>query len=700
MKHFFLTAAFAVAFLLPSFGQQKSLSGTYSIGSGASDDILNLTTAFAQLTAEGVDGPVVFELSADYDTGTETFPLQLDDFSGNTSVNHLTIKPAEGVTTNITGSSGTGNNNLIRILAPFTVIEGSNTTGDFRNLIIENIYNSGDCSVIVIDANNVTVKNCQIIGRKNTHITHGINIVNGSSCFVYHNQIEQAAVGIHGNGADYAYIGYNDIGHETAEQSTSIAGIYLISGNGATIRDNHVFNVRNTDHGLASGIGVAAIEGNLLILNNRIDSVVSEAETTPAYGIYTAGCETDMFFLANNSIDHVASACGSETNQKPTGILLENELTTSGTYVYHNTVNMTHNPDFGMSDNGNPKTSIGMYINTTGIYLKNNIINNMLGSRNGATVPAACYSIMCNTGSDNPFLQNDYNLFFAESNATYNILAYANAQHQDLSTFQSWTGQAANSLFENPLLNDTCYPQPCSRAVFGGTYLDDVSTDILGLDRDSEMPTIGAYEYQPVQASNVFLNHPIKEGWAQLEWTEGNACQYIAFMKAGHVLPETPLPENGSTYTANPEFGLGDEIGSSGWYCVYKGNENYIPLEGPIGLYTVMLCGFFGEAGNEVYLTETATDNPYEGSLENDISELQWRISLYPNPTSGAFTIQTEGNQRILSYKIFDISGKTIFSSESLGQSCHIFDKNLPAGIYPVHIQTDEGHVVKRLIVK
>jgi hypothetical protein len=89
----------------------------------------------------------------------------------------------------------------------------------------------------------------------------------------------------------------------------------------------------------------------------------------------------------------------------------------------------------------------------------------------------------------------------------------------------------------------------------------------------------------------------------------------------------TALPVDGTTYTANPVFGDGTQIGSSGWYCIYNGNGTGVIVTGltPNSNYRYMVCEYNGSAGSEYYNRNTATNNPFEIS---SVPISNWAIIL------------------------------------------------------------------------
>ena len=68
-------------------------------------------------------------------------------------------------------------------------------------------------------------------------------------------------------------------------------------------------------------------------------------------------------------------------------------------------------------------------------------------------------------------------------------------------------------------------------------------------------------------------------------------------------------------------------------------------------------------------------------------------ISLYPNPANGFITIQSENPSISLKQvEIYDVMGRKVLSEVLNGQSQGFSIEKLPAGIYHVRVQTDNGY--------
>lgn len=85
-----------------------------------------------------------------------------------------------------------------------------------------------------------------------------------------------------------------------------------------------------------------------------------------------------------------------------------------------------------------------------------------------------------------------------------------------------------------------------------------------------------------------------------VEWTRGDGSEVLVVARAGAV-PVNPV--DGIAYSANAEFGAGDNLGS-GSFVVFKGSGTSVALTGlaPNTSYTLAVYEFNGSAGGENYL--------------------------------------------------------------------------------------------------
>jgi len=80
------------------------------------------------------------------------------------------------------------------------------------------------------------------------------------------------------------------------------------------------------------------------------------------------------------------------------------------------------------------------------------------------------------------------------------------------------------------------------------------------------------------------------------------------------------------------------------------------------------------------------------------INELEFEISLYPNPTSGFLNINSEADN--YSLQIFDLTGKIVINRTSLSETTQIDVSILTDGIYMIKLNNGSHHLTKKIIIK
>ncbi|RFZ84280.1 hypothetical protein DYU05_01225 [Mucilaginibacter terrenus] len=106
---------------------------------------------------------------------------------------------------------------------------------------------------------------------------------------------------------------------------------------------------------------------------------------------------------------------------------------------------------------------------------------------------------------------------------------------------------------------------------------------------------------QPTQASNLAFSN-IGGTTSTVNWTNGSGTSRAVFISNSNS--GAPLPAN-VYYSSNVRFGSGNQIGSSGWYCIYNGTgstTNVIGLTSG-GTYRVAVVEYNGTIDKPLYIT-------------------------------------------------------------------------------------------------
>ena len=81
-----------------------------------------------------------------------------------------------------------------------------------------------------------------------------------------------------------------------------------------------------------------------------------------------------------------------------------------------------------------------------------------------------------------------------------------------------------------------------------------------------------------------------------------------------------------------------------------------------------------------------------EGLVENSINAV-----VYPNPTKGKVTVESEGLSHI---RIVNTYGQTVYNANHEGDQAIIDLSKMAKGIYMMHIEANGEQVVKKIVVE
>ena len=158
------------------------------------------------------------------------------------------------------------------------------------------------------------------------------------------------------------------------------------------------------------------------------------------------------------------------------------------------------------------------------------------------------------------------------------------------------------------------------------------------------------------QATNITYSN--NEGITlTADWTRGDGDKLAVFMKETTTGSASPVDE--TTYTGNSSFGSGTQIGSTGWYCVYNGTGTTVDITNLTEKtdYRIMACEYNGEYADEVYLTDTSTENPVNEHTVAEEPSTQATNIIYSNVMSTSATISWvngNGSKRLVFVKQTD----------------------------------------------
>jgi hypothetical protein len=136
----------------------------------------------------------------------------------------------------------------------------------------------------------------------------------------------------------------------------------------------------------------------------------------------------------------------------------------------------------------------------------------------------------------------------------------------------------------------------------------------------------------------------------------------------------------------------------------YYGHDTYGKGLGWIShYYNTCSNGFPGcQSGKELVYYKKGTDScgTYQSILVTGINNITYtpeQLNIYPNPTSGIFTITGKTLRKIIA-NLYDINGRHLLSINTNSAS-NIDASGLDNGVYTLAIKTGAGIVYKKLII-
>ncbi|CAI2765273.1 T9SS type A sorting domain-containing protein [Flavobacterium collinsii] len=150
---------------------------------------------------------------------------------------------------------------------------------------------------------------------------------------------------------------------------------------------------------------------------------------------------------------------------------------------------------------------------------------------------------------------------------------------------------------------------------------------------------VDAQTVPTIEASNLTFTNTTSTG-TTLNWTNGNGEGRIVFMREG--VGSVPVPDN--IYLKDDTvFGVGDQIGTTGWYTIFKTNQNNkVVITGlsPGKTYQAIVLEFNGLPHYPSYLTTTSAGNPATVTTLSNVATLS-NLSLSAGVLTPVFSSET-----------------------------------------------------------
>jgi len=544
MKKLFLVAFLSC--LTASVFAQVSVTAT--AGTAGPTTYTNLSNAFAAVNAGTHQGAITISIVGN--TTEPASPTTLLQSASPSNYTSILVRPSGGNFIINSAPTPTTNRGIIELNGADNVtIDGDDpATSGTRNLTVQSALSSNIVACIRLSsgnvsgtngANNVTVKNCILVGSRNSGISvvasYGINLSNYSTTtlttgaysslntLLENNEIRRCYVGIYANGASVSYpntgliIRNNTIGSATAGENIGQRGIYVSNTSTATgsalLEGNDIRGGEYSGTGYSAnvyGIEIAANNFGIRVIRNNIhDLQQSNTSGWAAIGVYISSATGNSSgFIQNNIIRDVVAANFSTTVSQYASHGIYSSVGFTGYAIDHNTIALSTASSSGTVA---PPFSSCVTLNSALISLtsfRNNILVNSIASSNAYGLYTSATTNISGASVNN----NNY--YIPSGSVGY----YNGSNAASLSTWKTNTGKDLNGISINPpfvsstdlhlnVLNSGIIPFSGTGATGTGVTVDydntargaspDIGADEFALAACSGTPTVSSLTANP-----------------------------------------------------------------------------------------------------------------------------------------------------------------------------------------------------------
>ncbi|MBE0539671.1 MAG: right-handed parallel beta-helix repeat-containing protein [Ignavibacterium sp.] len=353
----------------------NGLAGTYTVGT--SGDFTSLTSIVDSLAETFISAPITIEMLNDYNSTSETFPIEFPFIYGSSSQNKITIRPA--ITAADISIAGNGSAILKFSNCNNITIDGRpGGVGEQRHLTIQNEDSSGSSILVTGGSKNIDISYSKILGSSLSEVKgvvqssySGYNLYSDSisfrNCYIGKSNSSRPVNGFYFGPEMYAGSDHWRIVNSTISDFTDV-GIKMESGYRILIENTEIYLTEPSNKNKVVGISLYPLTWNNQINRNRIHSLSSSNSVTNQI----IGIEIP-FASSHNIQNNFISLSGNEYSAV-TGIDLNGE--------YGSTVNIFNNTIYIFGNSINEQNSYCFRRRATQYYagfsfsLKNNILIN------------------------------------------------------------------------------------------------------------------------------------------------------------------------------------------------------------------------------------------------------------------------------------------------------------------------------------
>ncbi|MCX6305638.1 MAG: T9SS type A sorting domain-containing protein [Bacteroidetes bacterium] len=458
-------------------------------------------------------------------------------------------------------------------------------------------------------------------------------------------------------------MGGNVIGSATSPNSIQLDGTMAFRGiyelgtlDGNAIENNIIGNITwSATSGAQTGI-YGLFYNAARVQKNKVFKIgTTQAGFTPTiYGLYSDGVAGITNVIANNMIDLDG---GAATNPTLYGFY-ENATNTSVSKLYFNTIYI-HGPATTTSSTFTWRRTVD-----ASIVMNDNIFFN---DRNAGGTGSHYALYDQSTGAQ---LASDYNDI---RTATGMLGFYNGFILTNLADWQSATMNDAHSVSLNPAFVSTTDLHPSNHDLDNiGIQVSGITTDFSGITRGNP-PDMGALEF-PAIPGNITVTGIVGSTL--------DTCY--------NALSTITVAGGGSSFTIQPG---GTVTMIAGEKILYLPGTTVAPGGYMHGYITTdgQYCNSQPPA-NPVFVTGTGEQSLYTNGL---------LFTVYPNPTSGNFTIVLKGENQPdnLNVELYNMQGKKVLSEGMTGVRKHEFNiSEKPAGLYFIRIVSSNDTETIKLV--
>ncbi len=503
---------------------KSGLHGTITVGAGA--DYGTIQGAVNALK-DGIDGPVTINIKR----GIYNELVNVPEIKGASPANNVTIQSETGNWHDVKiyydqyNEPAYSDDKMSAEFGVFTFAGADWITLRGVEVTTQDLTFPGVLHVKNV-SQHVTIDSCYIHANKTTSYSNDINLIytyakgeayrNNDYLTVTHCLLDGGYIGVRMGGTGVVKLPKERGGrieHNILRNQGSKA-IYCMDELGAKIRGNRIENSGETNssfYGIDTQLrdlyhDPFVIEGNTFMLS-------TDREAAAVYLREAKGTGDAPALIVNNEIN-IASG-----SSNCSGIKLSNE--SSNLYIAHNTVLMhTSNP------------TVALYINNEqGEEV--HVVNNILQVNDGG------YVYRCYNQSVPPTVHFAHNALYTSGE----VFAYAKA---DYATYEDWlavSGETESHCEQVEFLSDEILEPSAEGNLRTATPLALVATDLAGIQRDAEHPTVGAYEYNADESAPQMLEgYPLianitDETADVVVKSDKSAVLFVLVKKAGEDAP-------------------------------------------------------------------------------------------------------------------------------------------------------------------